>query len=189
MASGCASSNQKGQTGVDRAVSKTSAGFSDAAMTPLTDVNLRRVPIPARLEAIRSPYEPVKSLSCLDIGKEVDDLTAILGPDVDAPQVQNTMNQKVGDAAGQAALNGVAGAVTDFIPYRSLIRTVSGASEHERRLRAAYEKGAHRRTYLKGIGSAQGCGWPAAPDPRATLPPERATIEYRAETPGDGKRN
>jgi hypothetical protein len=184
--SACASSGQRGDGGVDRAVSRTQEGFDDAALTPLNDLNLRRVPIPPKLEAIRSPYEPVANMGCIALGAEVDSLTAILGADVDAPPSQTRADQQVGDAAGDLALNQVQDAVTGFIPYRSVIRYATGATAHERRLRAAYERGVQRRAYLKGIGSAMGCGPPAAPDPRAMLPPERAPIEYRNNPhPGD----
>ena len=182
LAGACTTNASKGDTGVNRAVSKTQNGFSDAALTPLSDVNLRRVPIPAKLEALGSPYAPVPNMGCPAIGKEVDELTAILGPDFDSNLPGETTDQKIGDAAGGVALSTVSGAV-DFIPYRSIVRAASGASEHERRLKAAYERGAHRRTYLKGLGAALGCGPPAAPDPRALLPPERATIEYREAKP------
>jgi hypothetical protein len=82
----CSGSPQpKSGGGIDRAVSKTRAGVGDAALTPLNDLNLRREPIPPRLEAIRSPYEPIKRKDCAGIGAEVTELTLILGADVDAP--------------------------------------------------------------------------------------------------------
>ena len=186
LAGACATNANKGDTGVNRAVSKTQNGFSDAALTPLSDVNLRRVPIPAKLEALGSPYAPLPNMGCPAIGKEVDELTAILGPDFDSNLPGETTGQKIGDAAGGLALNTVSGAVTSFIPYRSIVRAASGASEHERRLKAAYDRGAHRRTYLKGLGAALGCGPPAAPDPRGLLGPEKATIEYRGAAPVPG---
>jgi hypothetical protein len=166
--------------GVDRAVSKTQAGVGDAALTPLNDLNLRRAPIPPRLEAIVSPYEPIKRRDCVGIGAEVGELTAILGADVDiALGPDETLEQKTGDGAASLALNGVKDAVTGFIPYRSLVRMASGASEHERLLRAAYERGVQRRAYLKGVGLALGCAPPAAPDPKHISGPPRPSIEYR----------
>ena len=185
-AAACASGTGKRESGVSRAVSKTQNGFSDAALTPLSDINLRRVPIPAKLEALGSPYGPVPNMGCPAIAKEVDELTAILGPDFDASLPDETTDQKLGDAAGGMALKTLSGAVTDFIPYRSIVRAASGASEHERRLKAAYDRGAHRRTYLKGLGAGLGCGPPASPDPRALMPAEKPPIEYRGATPMPG---
>jgi hypothetical protein len=177
----CSGSPQpKSGGGIDRAVSKTRAGVGDAALTPLNDLNLRREPIPPRLEAIRSPYEPIKRKDCAGIGAEVTELTLILGADVDAPAgPEETLGQKTGDSAAKLALNGVRDAVTGFIPYRSLVRMATGASEHERELRAAYERGVQRRAYLKGAGLALGCAPPAAPDPKHIDGPARPTIEFR----------
>ena len=177
----CTSAPQaKSGGGVDRAVSKTQAGVGDAALPPLNDLNLRRTPIPPRLEAIRSPYEPIKRRDCVGIGAEVGELTAILGADVDiASGPDETLEQKTGDSAAPLALNGVKDAVTGFIPYRSLVRMASGASEHERQLRAAYERGVQRRAYLKGVGLALGCAPPAAPDPKHISGPPKPNIEFR----------
>ena len=180
LASCTSSPMAKSDGGVDRAVSKTQAGVGEAALTPLNDLNLRREPIPPRLEAIISPYEPIKRRDCVGIGAEVGELTAILGADVDvASGPGETFEQKTGEGAATLALNGVKDAVTGFIPYRSLVRMASGASEHERLLRAAYERGVQRRSYLKGVGLALGCAPPAAPDPKHISGPPKPNIEYR----------
>lgn len=186
LASGCASSGKSGETpkgkssvsgSVNRAASKTSEGFSDAALTPLGDLNLRRVPIPALLEAIKSPYEPVADRSCKGIGAEITTLTSILGSDVDVPEPTEDMKDKAADGAAKLALNEVSDVAGGFIPYRSIVRFASGASEHERKLRAAYERGMRKRAYLKGMGASLGCAPPAAPAPY--IPPSTPEIEYR----------
>jgi hypothetical protein len=170
----------KSDSGVDRAISRTRAGVGDAALTPLSDLNLRQEPIPALLEAIQSPYEPIKRRDCAGIGAEVSALTAVLGADVDVPSgPSDTLGQKTGEGAAKLALNGVKDAVTGFIPYRSLVRIASGASEHERELRAAYERGVQRRAYLKGVGLALGCAPPAAPDMKQVGDSAKPTIEFR----------
>lgn len=163
-----------------RAVSQTQAGFGDAAMSPLTDLNLRREEIPPRLAAIVSPYEPLPSVSCVTIGVEVLELTNILGPDSDVPPGEDpSLNQQAADGAARLALNQVSSTMSDFIPFRSLVREATGASAHDRRLRAAFERGVQRRAYLKGVGAAMGCAPPAAPDPRAGLLATAAPIEIR----------
>ncbi len=176
---GCASSNKDG--GVDRAVNKTQAGFGDAAMTPLTDLNLRRVEIPPRLAAIISPYEPIPVLTCQAIGAEVVELTKILGDDADAPpKPDDSLEQKAGSGAADLALSGVA-SITDVIPFRSVVRAATGATEHERQLRLAYERGVSRRSYLKGVGAQKGCAPPAAPDPGGVARNPLPDIEYRGK--------
>jgi len=178
---GCAS-RSKEEGGLSRAVHKTSQGFDDAALTPLSDFNLRRVEIPARLEALVSPYEPLAAKTCSALAAEVTELTKILGVDSDAPPApQATLGQRAGDGAADIALGGVASAATDFIPFRSVVREATGASAHERRLRAAYERGVARRAYLKGVGASIGCAPPAAPEPGAGVLPPSPPIEYRGK--------
>ncbi len=183
MSSSCASQAQQEPTGVDRAVVDTREGFGDAVMTPLSDLNLRRAPIPPKLEAIISPYEPIQVNTCAGIADEVRQLTEILGPDIDAPASDDdpTLSDRAGEGAADLALNQVTSAVTGFIPYRSVLRQASGASAHERKLREVYDRGAQKRAYLKGIGASKGCAPPAAPDPRAgiVVPPDN--IEYRGD--------
>lgn len=182
---GCASSGSKpaaGKSGVSTAMDKTSAGIGDAALTPLNDFNLRRTEIPARLQALYSPYAPVPVVSCAAVGAEIIQLTKILGADSDAPPLpEASLEQKAGSGAADLALGGVASAATDFIPFRSIVREATGASEHERQLRAAYERGVARRAYLKGVGAQIGCAPPAAPEPGAGVPPPGPTIEYRSK--------
>jgi hypothetical protein len=169
--------------GCSTAVNKTSAGFSDAAMSPLTDLNLRRDEIPPLLRAIRSPYEPIAKVSCPSISKMVSDLDAILGRDFDAITLpEKSLGDQAGEGAADLTLDTVSSTMSDFIPFRSLVREATGASEHERKLRAAFQGGVARRAYLKGVGAQLGCAPPAAPDPTAgyTLTPE-SKIEYRSK--------
>lgn len=177
----------KKDSGISTAVNRTSEGLDDAAMAPLTDFNLRRTAIPAKLEALLSPYEPMQRVTCATITAEVNELTTILGPDSDAPPPpQASLNQRAGEGAADLALSGVASATTDFIPFRSIVREATGASAHERRLRAAYERGVTRRAYLKGVGAQMGCAPPAAPEPGAGVPKPGPPIEYRSKVqPGD----
>jgi hypothetical protein len=173
-------------SGISTAVNRTSEGLDDAAMAPLTDLNLRRTAIPAKLEAIISPYEPLPTVTCTSLAAEVTELTAILGADSDAPPPpEASINQKAGEGAADLALGGVASAATDFIPFRSIVREATGASAHERRLRAAYERGVTRRAYLKGVGAQMGCAPPAAPEPGAGLKKPGPPIEYRSKVQPD----
>src|SRR5262245_12379898 len=81
----CAALALAGCTSTSTAVSKTSEGIGDAALTPLNDFNLRRTEVPTRLEALQSAYEPLTMPTCTTIAFEVVELTKIIGPDVDAP--------------------------------------------------------------------------------------------------------
>jgi hypothetical protein len=171
---------QPGDSGLDRAFSRTGEGLTDAALSPLNDLNLRRTPIPPLLEALSSPYEAVSPKTCETIARQVTALTFILGPDSDAEAPpEDRLDQKAGDTAADAALGEVASTLSGFIPYRSLVRQATGASAHEKKLRAAYETGMRRRAYLKGLGAMLECEPPAAPISRNVISRREPTIEYR----------
>ncbi len=168
---GCASTNDDGMS---RAVNKTSAGFGGAVTAPLTDLNITRTEVPPRLAALASPYAPLRTADCRTIGREVAELTNILGPDIDAEGKVVSTDQALGDGAAALFLGTLSSTMSDFIPFRSAVREATGASAHERRLKAAYERGVNRRSYLKGVGAAKGCAPPAAPQPGSgftVLPP------------------
>jgi hypothetical protein len=167
--------------GCSTAVDRTSGGFSDAALSPLGDLNLRRVEVPELLAAIQSPYEPIPEVSCTAIARQVVELTNILGRDADAEALpEKSLTDKAGEGAADMTLDTVSSTMTDFIPFRSLVREATGASSHERRVRAAYERGVTRRAYLKGVGAQLGCAPPAAPEPNAGIP-KAPDIEYRSK--------
>ena len=54
-------------------------------------------------------------------------------------------------------------AVGSFIPFRSVLRELSGAADHKRDFEAAIYAGAVRRGFLKGLGQQRGCAYPARP--------------------------
>jgi hypothetical protein len=162
----CATSGK--DDGMSRAVSKTAAGLPGAAMTPLTDLNITRTEIPRQLAVLRSAYETLPIANCRTIATEVVELTNILGPDIDAPLAPGeTLDQRLGDTAANWIIGTVTSTMSDFIPFRSAVRMATGATAHEKRLRAAYERGMSRRAYLKGVGASLGCAPPAAPQPGA----------------------
>lgn len=169
----------EGESNAARAYERTRAGIGEAAMSPLADLNVRREDIPDRLEALTSPYEPVKARDCVSIGVEVLELTNILGPDSDAPAPGASGDGRYGDAAADMALRQVSSTMSDFIPFRSLVRTATGANAWAQKVRDAYQRGLQRRAFLKGVGASLGCSPPAAPIPGAGVTQPAASIEYR----------
>lgn len=181
---GCASDPK--DNGMSRAMNRTAAGVPGAVMTPFTDLNMTRTEIPARLAVLRSAYETLPVANCRTIATEVQELTNILGPDIDAPLAPGeTIDQRLGSSAAGWIIGTVTSTMADFIPFRSAVREASGASAHERRLRAAYERGVARRAYLKGVGASLGCAPPAAPQPGAgyTYTPPVPTKPAPAQPP------
>lgn len=130
-------------------------------MTPLSDLNLARDAIPPTLVRARAaPYANEGYDDCTEVRREIGDLDAVLGDDFDtAPPEEREFS------AGEIAQRVVA----HFIPFRGIIREISGANEHEYEFREAITAGLMRRAYLKGIGQQMGCSYPARPAPPALV--------------------
>lgn len=177
---GCQStpdSGESSESATDRAVRQTEEGFSDAALSPLEDLNLKRATIPPLLKEIKNPYHISPDLSCDEIGEQVSALNAVLGRDWDIPPPdKKKLQERAADGASTALLDAISSGASGFIPYRGFVRQLSGASSHQKKVLKAYERGSHRRTFLKGIGLLKGCDSPAAP-----IPPEEEDdrIEFR----------
>ena len=184
VAVGCAtSSNQTPTEGdssisaTDRAIQRSQDGFSDAALSPLEDVNLKRAKIPEEFKEIRNPYAVDPDISCDKIAKEVTTLDGLLGRDWDIPPPdEKGLSDRAADGASTAFLDAVSSGASGFIPYRGLVRTVTGANSHATKVRKAYERGSHRRTFLKGIGLMKDCPYPASPLP---LPEEDPKVVFK----------
>jgi hypothetical protein len=125
----------------------------DVAATPVTDLNLRKGEIPPVLVAAEQEAYSLRGLtSCQQIAAAIGELDAVLGDDVDLPQ---TGERRI--AGGRLAQS----VVGSFIPFRGVIREMSGASSRDREVQAAILSGVARRAFLKGTGQARGCRYPA----------------------------
>lgn len=149
--------------------------MTDAATSPLSDLNIVKAPIPEVLaRARKAPYALPADHSCAALAIEVGELEAALGADLDAPASASNPGlidrgvEKGADAAGEALVGAVRRTTEGLIPYRSWIRKLSGAERYSHEVSAAIAAGSVRRAYLKGVGSAQGCEPPAAPRGAAT---------------------
>ncbi|MFC0587815.1 hypothetical protein ACFFF7_00145 [Novosphingobium aquiterrae] len=144
-------------TGRDRQAVQTDAQRQvdavDVIATPASDLNLRKDEIPAVLVAAQqAPYGKTGLRTCAQIGTAVTALDDALGDDFDMPP---------GDAEKISAGRIAQSAVGSLIPFRGIIREISGANAHERRLTLAVQAGLARRAFLKGYGEARGCPYPA----------------------------
>lgn len=138
------------------------AGLGQAVQAPLQDLNLRREGIPdVLLQARAAPYATQGLNRCSALSAEIALLDEALGPDIDDPatEEQATMDQQ---AAG-LALDAVRDTATDFVPFRSWVRRLSGAEQHSRDVQSAIRAGVSRRAFLKGVGMQRNCAPPAAP--------------------------
>ena len=143
----------------------------DVITTPVNDLNLRRGEIPALLlTAQEKPYDLKDLKRCATLAAAVGELDAVLGDDIDLPGDDN----RDGPNAGRLAV----WAVGSFIPFRGAIREISGANAHQRRMQEAIRAGFARRAFLKGVGEARGCRYPARSAPPAVI---AAAAQAKAE--------
>jgi hypothetical protein len=148
------------------AARQVGAGFGDAVTSPLVDLNVRRDQIPTvLLQAQANPYDRRNLGQCTTIGAEVARLDEALGPDRDEPPAPDapTLNERAQDALAEAMLDAIRDATTDFIPYRSWVRQLTGAQARSKTVQDAVEAGRLRRAFLKGLGMRANCSPPASP--------------------------
>lgn len=122
----------------------------DAVTQPLSDLNLRSKDIPQiLLTAQEEPYDLVGMEECSALRTEVARLNEVLGPDADEPDDEAGLLNR-GLRTGGNILGGM-------IPFRGLVRQISGARAEEKRWEAAVYAGVARRSFLKGYMAGKGC--------------------------------
>lgn len=138
---------------VDRPLTNRDPNAMDVAATPVTDLNLRKDEIPQLLiDAQVKPYDLNGLSKCSQLAAQVGEFDAILGDDIDLPQ--STTQRVSAGRIGQYV-------VGSFIPFRGILREVTGAADQRRRMDAAITAGLIRRAFLKGVGTERGCRYPA----------------------------
>lgn len=129
---------------------------TEVAKTPLRDLNIDARDIPEVLQiAARDPYATKGMETCNALVTEIAALDTVLGADYDIAEDDGEKRLSQG-RIGQ-------GVVGSIIPFRGIVREVTGAAGNERLLRAAYTAGMVRRAFLKGWGLGRGCAYPARP--------------------------
>ena len=135
----------------------------DVVTQPAEDVGIDKKDIPENLLRIQDkPYSLAGIKTCAQIRSAIGDMDAVLGEDLDVPY-EATRDEKRKDTAGK--IGGLL--VNSIIPFRGVIREISGAAAQERRYNAAVYAGVVRRSFLKGVGLQRGCKYPSAPQPNA----------------------
>lgn len=126
-----------------------------AATQPLRDLNIQRQdPAPALAAALLAPYAAPVPMDCPTLNGEIGVLGAALGPDLDDVAYDS---QRPGMAQEL-----VEGAIRDLVglPYRGVVRRVTGADARDRIARKALLAGYVRRAWLKGLAANLGCPVP-----------------------------
>lgn len=122
------------------------------ASQPVRDLGLDKEDIPEVLQrAVDSPYAPPPSRTCRGLHQALGELNAVLGEDFNVGAKGNEDRaENMAEAVGKTVIN-------SLIPFRGLVREVSGAAPAERRLKAAIMAGIARRGFLRGLASTKGC--------------------------------
>lgn len=131
----------------------------DVASQPAQDLNLKKTEIPQALQDIeQAPYSLTGIKSCRDIQRAVKKLDKVLGDDLDVIEEDSKSDKrrKTAGSIGKSLIGGL-------IPFRGLVREITGAADQQRRYDQAVYAGVVRRSFLKGIGKQRGCKFPAAP--------------------------
>ena len=131
---------------------------TEVAKTPLRDLGIDGRDIPEALRiAVENPYETARLKTCNAIIAEIAALDDVLGADYDIAEDDGRVRLSEG-RIGQSIVGGL-------LPFRGILREVTGAADNDRALRAAYTAGMARRGFLKGWGLGRGCRYPARPKP------------------------
>ncbi len=137
------------QSSRDEKRKETIDDTKDVVSQPAKDVGIAKNKIPPSLvEASEAPYSLAGLKTCRQIADAVRVLDAALGPDYSAGGPNDKVS--VGKAAGGAVVN-------SLIPFRGVVREVSGAAAADRRLTAATQAGFARRGFLRGVHQTRGC--------------------------------
>ncbi|MCT2400690.1 hypothetical protein [Novosphingobium mangrovi (ex Huang et al. 2023)] len=163
----------------DKPVTNRNPDAMDVAKTPVTDLNVGRdgeIP-PVLTAAVADPYTLTGLRKCSQLASAIGGLDEVLGPDIDLPQEERDRI-----SSGRVAK----WVVSSFIPFRGLIREVSGANAQDKKVNAAIQAGVARRGFLKGVGAARGCKYPASPAPPAVV---QAHLERLRAEDGKDKKN
>ena len=119
---------------------------------PGRDLGISKAKIPAVLKrAARAPYSRTGASSCKAINQRLSDLDDALGPDFG----HRTMRR--GSTMGTVARMGSTSVINSLIPFRGIVRQVSGAAAQQRRLAEAVNAGYARRGFLHGLSVSRHC--------------------------------
>lgn len=119
---------------------------------PVRDVGMSKREIPPILEkAYADPYSLKGLKTCKALASEVRALNGVLGPDyIVGNSYEENRAGKLAEAGGKTIINSI-------IPFRGLVREVTGAAPNDRRMNAAVDAGLARRGFLRGVHLKQGC--------------------------------
>ncbi|KRA57337.1 hypothetical protein ASD89_06580 [Caulobacter sp. Root656] len=122
---------------------------------PARDVGVmkRQIP-PILITAQEDPYSLKGLKTCKQLAAEVTNLNEVLGADyVVGNELKENRAGKLAEAGGKTVINTI-------IPFRSIVRELTGAAPADRRMNAAVDAGLARRGFLRGVHANRKCRTP-----------------------------
>lgn len=150
--------------------------LGSAAVAPLKDLGIVRMEAPKQLSDIQYPYDQARlDNGCPQIRYEIDALEKLLGAETYIAPPGKSGGEVAKETAGGAVVGAAESATTSFIPFRGIVRGVTGANAREAEIDRAIIMGLMRRSFLRGYGLASQCDGvlpPGSVPPKQPLPPE-----------------
>jgi hypothetical protein len=154
---------------------------------PLKDLGIVRAEAPKQLSDIRYPYDQARlENGCPQIRYEIDALEKLLGAETYITAAGKSGTETAKNAAGGAVMGAAESATTSFIPFRGVVRGVTGASARETEIDRAILMGLMRRSFLRGYGLASECDGvlpPGSVPPGQPMPAEVPREQLLLKTP------
>jgi hypothetical protein len=159
-----------------------------AVAAPFKDLGIVRAEAPKQLSDIRYPYDQARlENGCPQIRYEIDALEKLLGAETYVAPPAKSGGETAKEAAGGAVMGAAENATTGFIPFRGIVRGVSGASAREAEIDRAILMGLMRRSFLRGYGLASQCDGvlpPGSVPPGQPLPAAVPSEQLLLKKPG-----
>jgi hypothetical protein len=124
---------------------------ADILAQPGRDIGIVPTKVPELLEKLMAnPYSLENTESCKEIRTGIARLSAVIGPDFDAPKAAEPAERRIMTAGARAG-------ASSLIPFRGLVREATGAAEADRRKDRAIDAAIARRGFLRGLAHARRC--------------------------------
>jgi len=119
---------------------------------PARDLGVVSPKIPEVIShAAAAPYSTRGLGSCRALAASVRELDVALGPDFDAPPLpKDNRATRIVEAGGRSLVNSV-------VPFRSVVRELTGAAAAKREAELALDAALARRGFLRGLQAARRC--------------------------------
>lgn len=155
VAAGCAASRGDRPAAVSAEpandVEETTQKAAEIATQPVRDVGIDKPDIPPVLaKATQAPYDLTGLKRCRQLAAAIVELTEVLGPDYLVAEKRENRVGKLAEEGGKTIVN-------SLIPFRGLIREMTGAAAAQRRYDDAIDAGYARRGFLRGVHSTRKC--------------------------------